>query len=89
MRQLPLPGWPPPEDRARPGGTWGIVVCVLVAAGMLVSGCAYESAGTTTTTVLDPAQVPPATGPAAIVFEDQLVDGSAVVVGSVTLPADS
>jgi hypothetical protein len=56
--------------------------------GLLASGCAYESAGTTTSTVVDPAQLPPATGPAAIVFGDQLVDGSAVVIGLVTLPAD-
>ncbi len=55
---------------------------------LLVSGCAYESAGTTTTTAGDAEQASPATGPAALVFEDQLVDGSAVVVESVTLPAD-
>jgi len=59
-----------------------------LALGLLAAGCAYESAGTTTSTVLDPAQLPPASGPAAMVFADQLVDGSAVVVGSVTLPAD-
>ncbi|HUU61970.1 MAG TPA: hypothetical protein VMX37_06255 [Acidimicrobiia bacterium] len=88
MRKLPLPGWRAPEGRARPGGMWGMVVSALVAAGMLVSGCAYESAGTTTTTAVDPGQVPPTTGPAALVFEDQLIDGSAVVVGSVTLPAE-
>lgn len=55
---------------------------------MVVSGCSYESAGTTTTTALDATRTVPATGPAAITFEDQLIDGSAVVVGLVTLPAD-
>ena len=56
--------------------------------GLLVAGCTYESAGTTTSTSLDPEQLPPATGPAAIVFRDQLVDGSAVMIDSVSLPAD-
>ncbi|HSQ36674.1 MAG TPA: hypothetical protein VLS92_02150 [Acidimicrobiia bacterium] len=87
MRRLPLPGWLAAGTRARPGGIRAILIPVLVAAGMVASGCAYESAGTTTTTVFDPAQVPPTTGPAALVFEDQLVDGSAVTVGSVTLPS--
>ncbi|MBP1632490.1 MAG: uncharacterized protein H6Q11_778, partial [Acidobacteria bacterium] len=87
MRRLPPPGRSAPGARARPGGLRGILIPGLVAAGMLASGCAYESAGTTTTTVVDPAQVPPATGPAALVFEDQLIDGSAVAVGSVTLPS--
>lgn len=50
-------------------------------------GCAYESSGTTTTTVVDPADVPPATGPGDLVFEDQMVEGSLVTVGSVTLPS--
>ncbi len=87
MRETRLPGLPSAERCARPGGIRGVLVLVAIVLGLLASGCAYESNGTTTTTVLDPAQVPPATGPAAIVFEDQLVDGSAVVVGSVTLPA--
>jgi len=60
----------------------------LAGLGLAVGGCAYESAGTTTTTAGDAEQVSPATGPAALVFEDQLVDGSAVEVRSVTLPAD-
>jgi hypothetical protein len=64
------------------------VVPALLALGLLAGGCAYESAGTTTTTAADAAGGSPATGPATIVFEDQLVDGSAVVVRSVTLPAD-
>lgn len=61
---------------------------MVVALGLLATGCAYESAGTTTSTLLDPEQLPPPTGPGAIVFADQLVEGSAVIVGSVTLPAD-
>ncbi len=88
MRRLPLPGWPGRERRVRPGVLRGVLVSAVIAAGMLVSGCAYETAGTTTTTLVDPEQLPPATGPAALVFDDQLVDGSAVVVASVTLPSD-
>jgi hypothetical protein len=63
------------------------VVPAALALALAASGCAYESSGTTTTTVIDPADAPPATGPADIVFADQMVEGSAVVVGSVTLPA--
>lgn len=53
----------------------------------LAGGCAYESSGTTTTTVVDPADVDPATGPGDLVFEDQMVEGSLVTVASVTLPS--
>ena len=84
MQKLASPGRQSGRRRARPG----ILLATAIIVGLLASGCAYESAGTTTTTVLDPARVPPATGPAAVVFEDQLVDGSAVVVGSATLPSD-
>ena len=59
----------------------------IIALALAAGGCAYESSGTTTTTVVDPADVPPATGPGALVFEDQRVEGSAVIVGSVTLPS--
>ena len=55
----------------------------------LVAGaCAYESSGTTTTTTIDPLEQPPATGPADIVIEDQRIEGTVVMVESVTLPAD-
>lgn len=88
MRSKLLSGSPLPEREARCGRILALLIPSALALGLLAGGCAYESAGTTTTTVVDPAQVPPATGPAAIVFEEQLVDGSAVVVRSVTLPAD-
>ena len=58
-----------------------------VALALAAGGCAYESSGTTTTTAVDPAAVPPATGPAALTFADQMVEGSVVVVASVTTPA--
>jgi len=86
LNKRPVPR-PSRGGSPRPRGRWRIVAGAL-ALGLLTPSCAYESAGTTTSTVLDPAQVPPATGPAALVFADQLVDGSAVVLGSVTLPAD-
>jgi hypothetical protein len=60
---------------------------IALALALALAGCAYESAGTTTTMVVDPADVPPATGPGDLVFEDQLVEGSLVTVGSVTLPS--
>ncbi|MCB2223847.1 MAG: hypothetical protein KQH83_06685 [Actinobacteria bacterium] len=59
----------------------------VLAAALVVAGCAYETVGTTTTTVLDPDQVPPATGPADLVFRDQLTDGGSVTLDSVTLPS--
>jgi hypothetical protein len=59
----------------------------LLVLALAVGGCAYESAGTTTSTAVNPADSAPATGPAAITFEDQMVEGSVVVVESVTLPA--
>ena len=58
-----------------------------LALALAAGGCAYESSGTTTTTVVNPADVPPATGPGDLVFEDQMVEGSLVTVGSVTLPS--
>ena len=59
----------------------------LIALALAFAGCSYESSGTTTTTLVDPAEVAPATGPGDLVFEDQMVEGSVVVVGSVTLPS--
>jgi len=54
---------------------------------LLLTACAYESSGTTTTTFVDPLLIPPPTGPADLVFRDQATDGAVVVVESVTLPA--
>jgi len=59
----------------------------LIALALAAGACAYESSGTTTTTVVDPADVPPATGPGELVFEDQLIEGSAVIMASVTMPS--
>jgi len=59
---------------------------ILIALSLAAGACAYESSGTTTTTVVDPATVPPATGPADLVFGEQLIEGSAVLVDAVTLP---
>jgi hypothetical protein len=60
-----------------------------VAVVVLMGGaCAYESSGTTTTVAFDPESVPPAISPAALVFEDQIGEGSAVALASVTLPAE-
>jgi hypothetical protein len=87
MQRKRRAGSPLPGSRPR-ASAWRRVVPAVLMAGLLAGGCAYESAGTTTSTVLNPAGVAPPTGPAAIVFTDQLVDGSAVVVQSVTLPAD-
>lgn len=60
---------------------------VALALALAGGGCAYESSGTTTTTVVDPATVPPATGPGGLIFEDQMVEGSLVTVASVTMPS--
>ena len=54
---------------------------------LAVSACAYETSGTTTTTTIDPADVLPSTGPADVVFRDQMTDGAGVVLESVTLPS--
>ncbi len=61
---------------------------VVMALALIVGACAYESSGITTTTLGDPNALPPATGPADLVFEDQLTEGSTVIVASVSLPAD-
>jgi hypothetical protein len=59
----------------------------LVLLVLAVAGCSYESSGITTTTVANLATEPPSTGPADLVFEDQMVEGSVVTVASVTLPS--
>lgn len=61
---------------------------LVMALALMVGACAYESSGVTTTTVGDPNALPPATGPADLVFEDQLSEGSTVIVRSVSLPSD-
>ncbi len=58
---------------------------LLVAA--LLGACTYESSGTTTTTRPEVVALPPATTPAAITMSDQRIEGSSLVVDSVTLPA--
>lgn len=58
-----------------------------LALSVLAGACAYESSGTTTTTTIDAEDLPPATGPADIVLEDQRIEGTALEVASVTLPA--
>ena len=63
-----------------------LVVLLLVAVTLAAAGCSYESSGITTTTVADLATEPPSTNPADLVFEDQMVEGSVVVIASVTLP---
>ena len=60
---------------------------LLLSSLVVWTACAYESSGTTTTTSLADDAVPPATSPASIVFEDQRIEGSAVLVESLTLPA--
>ncbi len=65
----------------------GLTISVLGLA-LLAGACAYESSGTTTTTIVDIGDLPPATGPADIVVEDQRVEGTLLIVESVTLPAD-
>jgi len=59
----------------------------LLALALALSACAYESSGTTTTTVVPPDEILPATGPADLVFRDQLSDGAVVILESITLPA--
>ena len=60
---------------------------LLLSSLLVWAGCAYESSGTTTTTTVAEDGVPPPTSPASILFEDQRIEGSAVVVQSLTLPA--
>lgn len=64
------------------------LIPLFVALALVVSACSYESSGTTTTTVIDPADQPPSTGPADILIEDQRIEGTTIEVASVTLPSD-
>lgn len=61
---------------------------IALALVLAASACSYESSGTTTTTRLDPGAQPPPTGPADLVFDDQLTEGAGVEIESVSLPAD-
>jgi len=54
----------------------------------VVTACSYESSGTTTTTTIDVADLPPSTGPADIVIEDQRIEGTTIEIASVTLPSN-
>jgi len=60
----------------------------VLALALIAASCAYESSGTTTTTVVDPAEVPPVTGPADLVLEGQRVEGTSLTLASVTMPDD-
>ncbi|NQV07441.1 hypothetical protein HQ535_12900 [bacterium] len=60
----------------------------LLALGLIVGSCSYEPSGTTTTTTIIEADVPPATGPADIVVGDQRIEGSGIMVESVSMPAE-
>lgn len=78
------------RDGRYPAGTMRrlpIIPTVLVLA-LAATACAYESSGTTTTTSAVGVVDEPETGPAEVVFPDQRIEGSAVVVDSVTLPDD-
>lgn len=60
---------------------------LLAATLVAVPACAYESSGTTTTVTAAPEDTPPPSAPAEIVALDQQVEGSSVLVESVSLPA--
>lgn len=60
----------------------------LMALGLVAGACSYESSGITTTTIVDPEDVPPSTGPADLVVEDQRIEGTTMTVESVTMPDD-
>ena len=62
-------------------------IALLLAAALALAGCSYESSGTTTTTTIAAGEEPPPTGPADIVVSDQMIEGSSLVVDSVSLPA--
>jgi hypothetical protein len=59
---------------------------LLTALALVAAGCSYESSGTTTTTVVAPEDLPPSTGPADLVLEDQRVEGTTMAIDSVTMP---
>jgi hypothetical protein len=70
-------------------GTMRRLLLLLGSVVLVVSACTYESSGTTVEmTVADGGDSLPAIAPADIVFEDQFVEGSSVLVTSVTMPAD-
>ncbi|MEX0826839.1 MAG: hypothetical protein WD184_08845 [Acidimicrobiia bacterium] len=60
---------------------------LLAAALVVVPACAYESSGTTTTVTAAPEDTPPPSAPAEIVALDQQIEGSSVLVESVSLPS--
>lgn len=62
-------------------------VLLLAATLLAIPGCSYESSGTTTTVTFAPDDTPPPSGPAEIVALDQQIEGSSVLVESVSLPA--
>lgn len=59
----------------------------LLLAALVLSACAYESSGTTTTTAAVETAEDPPTSPASLAFPDQRIEGSAVTIESVLLPA--
>ena len=59
---------------------------MMLSLALAVSACAYESSGTTTTTSLNPDEIPPSTGPADLVLREQRTKGAGVVFESVTMP---
>jgi hypothetical protein len=63
-------------------------ISLTLALALALAGCAYESSGTTTTTIADPEDVPPALGPADVVVDDQRVEGSFFIVDMVSMPAE-
>jgi len=63
------------------------LLVLLAAALVALPACAYESAGTTSTTTVPVGEEPAATSPAEIVASDQRVEGSSLIVDSVSLPA--
>ncbi len=61
---------------------------IAISLALAAAACTYESSGVTTTTIGDPEDVVPATGPADIAVETQRVEGTSLTVASVTLPSD-
>ena len=59
---------------------------LLLAAVLVAGSCTYEPSGTTTTTIVEPEDLPPSTGPADLVLEDQRIEGTAMTIDSVTMP---
>jgi hypothetical protein len=65
-----------------------LFLSVLLLLAVALGACSYESSGTTTTTTFVEEDVPPTTGPADLVVADQRIEGSAILIDSVTLPSD-